>query len=285
MGGRRSISGVALYCQPGTSTPICAYADESGVLQCTRFDWQRTVGYFWTENQQMAGNMSDATPSLIVQDGVLTCMHRGYRDTQLKCCYMDANGFWQPDIDISNCQSDSGPGSVISGGVLSVVFRDIKGSDLLLVADRPSATASWSTLYQPAKTNQEPIYSGSTPSLLTYEGDAYCVHSGGDGDSCIWTLVFRHESSGLRYYRFDRSFNYHTEDGPTLVALDDQLYVFYRSMDDDAWTMFAKFHKNDDWSQVYWSDERHVGNAEPWHQGWYEIGVCSFPYDSDRANG
>ncbi|MFD2262305.1 hypothetical protein ACFSM5_05350 [Lacibacterium aquatile] len=281
--GRRASSGVSLYRRSGVDFPVGAYADENGRLTFLQSSAKFGRGYEWTAS--LVGDYGClGTPTILEFQDRFWIIFRG-KDTYLYYAVRGDDGQWAayPLSTYSEFKSQDGPGAAVvtgSGGTALYALFDSADFNEHYIRCTATTGGAWTSPPQIIQTAKDfnVMRSRSRPSILDWDGLTYVAHSGSD-DSQIWTAIVEGQVTAgkgrLVLTRVDISNQpMQTNDGPTLVALKDKLYLFYRDVE-EAWTMFAQWQKQDPWNTSPWVNPRYVGDGDERHQGYYEIGVCT----------
>jgi hypothetical protein len=279
---RSSISGAALAVF--NSTVYCVYGTPEGVLQFTT--WNATTNS-WNADQQVGGNMSDSTPTLVVigsgTSASLYCIHRGYSDISLYYTVTTDGTSWSADSPVGGIQSSGGAAAIVASSTLFVVYQDALSTNLLgstFVPANPTAipptTAYWTTGYNLNSSTGNPL-SSSMPALCNLGGTTYCVHRG-DGNkkngNQIWTctLAVVADPGQTPLIQFPdgnvdiSNQTYETQSGPAVVTDGTNMWVLYGTNNDAQNLYYAAWAAQNPWSSSYWSGEANAPDNYLWFE-------------------
>lgn len=269
---RRAVSGPALAVY--NNVLFMVYPDYEARLRYTT--WNDNTKE-WNPDAYVGSAMSNMTPSLVVFDNRLFCLHTGNEDKQLFWCTFE-NGVWNPDNYLAANKSGAGPSGIVYKGRLFCVHRDSSSDPVRRViwAATFQSDYNWGDSYLVGG-----VFSASKIGVAilgktaTSDGVLYCVYRGENGiieDRKIWTMTLDTQTiyGEIRLKVSQQSVSnqvYKTTDGPALAAIhgsdgNEVLWLVTRTVDDDAYLMSARWDLRDPWNTSPWVDASEHSQAQ-----------------------
>lgn len=275
---RRAVSGPALAVH--NNVLFMVYPDYEARLRYTT--WNDNTKQ-WNPDAYVGSAMSNMTPSLVVFDDRLFCLHTGNEDEQLFWCTFE-NGTWNPDNYLAANKSGSGPSGIVYKGTLFCVHR----SNADYQRRRPIYAATFhsdynwgdsyligNSRYESYPTSASKIGVAILGKTESSAGVLYCVHRGENltiEDRKIWTTTLdTHTVDGEIQLTLsnDEVSNqvYKTTDGPAVAAIrgsdgSEGLWMTARVVEDDAYLFSARWDLRSPWNTSPWVDASHLGQAQ-----------------------
>lgn len=250
----------------------CVYPTPAGVLKYTT--WDPEAGS-WTTDQDVGGNLSDATVALVVFRDRLFCLHRGLDDEQLYWCTNDGRG-WSEDHFLADVKSASGPGAVVFGGRMFVLLRGRPPAHLLqgstFITTGSGADGYWTAAYGLDFSGKQP-YTDGRPAPIVVRGRLYCVHADANTRLAVCTLTVKAvpgQDPILEVADPDNTNgDYKAGAGPAVAVTQSHdeptpksiLWALYRANQDAGNLYFAYWQPGSSWDAGRWAREANiVGN-------------------------
>lgn len=203
-----------------SKTYVFYSADSGGSLLYNVLD-----GTSWDKEQVVPSTYSSATPSVVIYDSKLYCLHQG-ADNNGELWYnvfdIDSST-WEGDIQVSDTSNIVlGPAAVVFNGELYCFYQTpAKGSANHQLRFNVFDGSSWGGEVLVSNT-----YMTGEPSAVVYDDKIYVFHQGGHTDGTLWYNVFDGSAwEGDTQVVLD---DLRVSDGPSAMVLDEKIYVFFR---------------------------------------------------------